>query len=621
MCGICGFIGNGDEVDLTRMTAAVVHRGPDEQGRWIDPDRSIYLGHRRLAIVDIPGGRQPMWTADGRIGVVYNGEIYNHLELRAELIRAGSVFLSDHSDTEVLLHGYRQWGTQLPERLNGMWAFALWDRDRQQLFISRDRFGKKPLYYTFQNQTFAFASELTSLIQHSHVRPTLSTSNLKKFFAYGFIPSPGSLYTEIQRLPGGYNLIFDSRNRTYKTQRYWQFRIEPFSHIPDNAQEKWGEEIRQLLQAAVKRRLMADVPLGVLLSGGVDSSSITAIASRLVDKDKLKTFTIGFEEPSFDEAGIAADVARQYGTEHRQQVVSAEGIRRHLPEIAGRLDEPFGDSSILPTYVLCRMAREKVTVALNGDGADELFAGYDPFRALRLAKLYAAVIPRPVHPAVRLAATLLPVAHDYMSAGFRIQRFLRGLSHTPPLWNPVWLGPLEPTELEQLFAEPADVESVYSEAIECWEGSVSKNPVDRSLEFYTRLYLQDNILVKADRAGMMNSLEVRSPYLDIDLVDFVRRIPSEWKLRGDRTKYILKKAMEPLLPGQLINRRKQGFAAPIGKWFMESKLHWHDESLPPVLSPQFIDRKRLEHQQAKRDHRLFLYNTWLLQQYMGGVQP
>ena len=376
-----------------------------------------------------------------------------------------------------------------------------------------------------------------------------------------------------------------------------------------------------MLQAAVKRRLMADVPLGVLLSGGLDSSSITAIAARLVDRDKLKTFTIGFEEPSFDEAGIAAGVAQKYETDHHQQVISAEGIRRHLPGIADRLDEPFGDSSILPTYALCRMAREKVTVALNGDGADELFAGYDPFRALRLAKLYAAVIPRPIHPAVRLAAALLPVTHGYMSAGFRIQRFLRGLSHPPPLWHPVWLGPLEPAELEQLFAEPTDVESVYSEAIACWEGSASKNPVDRSLEFYTRFYLQDNILVKADRAGMMNSLEVRSPYLDIDLVDFVRRIPSEWKLRGERTKYILKKAMEPLLPGQLINRRKQGFAAPIGKWFMESKLQWQGENLPPVLSPRFIDRMRLEHRQAKHDHRLFLYNTWLLQQYLGGVKP
>ncbi|KPJ75683.1 MAG: asparagine synthase [Deltaproteobacteria bacterium SG8_13] len=621
MCGICGFIGNGDEEDLKRMTAAVAHRGPDEQGYWFDPQCAVYLGHRRLAIVDIPGGHQPMWTADGRIGVIFNGEIYNHLQLRDELIRTGSVFTSDHSDTEVLLHGYRRWGTQLPGRLNGMWAFALWDRTTKQLFISRDRFGKKPLYYTFQNHTFAFASELTSLTRHRKLAAALSKANLKKYFAYGFIPSPGCLFKGFHKLPGGCNLLFDLRNQTFKTWRYWEFTIEPFTRIPKNAEEQWGEEIRTLLRAAVKRRLMADVPLGVLLSGGLDSSSITAMAAQLVDRGKLKTFTIGFEEPSFDEARFAEDVAGRYGTDHHHQTFSVERIRKHLPDIADRLDEPFGDSSILPTYVLCRMARKQVTVALSGEGGDELFAGYDPFRALALARLYAAVTPRPLHPAVRMAAALLPTAHRYMATGFRIQRFLRGLSYPQPLWNPVWLGPLEPVELEELFREPTDIEAVYCEAIECWENATSKNTADQTLEFYTKLYLQDNIMVKADRAGMMNSLEVRSPYLDIELVNFVRRIPSEWKLRRGRTKYILKKALAPLLPAQLIHRTKQGFAAPVGKWFLESKLRWHDGGTPADLSQRFIDRMRSQHLSAKTDHRLFLWNIWLLQQHGGGVLP
>ena len=618
MCGICGFIGNGDQQDIERMAAAVAHRGPDEQGFWSDTECGVYLGHRRLAIVDIPGGRQPMWTADGRIGVIFNGEIYNHLELRTELTRNGFVFSSDHSDTEVLLHGYRQWGTRLPEQLNGMWAFALWDRDKQRLFISRDRFGKKPLYYTRQDHTFAFASELTSLIRHRRVTATLSISNLKKYFAYGFIPSPGSLFKGLHKLPGGSNLLYDHRQGTVETWRYWEFTIEPFTRIPKHPEEQWGEQIRQLLRAAVKRRLMADVPLGVLLSGGLDSSAITAVAAQLVDREQLKTFTIGFQEPSFDESPFAAGVARRYGTDHHQQTVSVEAIREHLPDLAHRLDEPFGDSSILPTYALCRMARRRVTVALSGEGGDELFAGYDPFRALGPAQLYAAVMPRPVHPAVRSAAALLPVTHRYMAPGFRIQRFLRGLSHPPPLWNPVWLGPLEPDEIEELFLEPTDVEAVYSEAIACWERSTTGNPVDRSLEFYTRLYLQDNILVKADRAGMMNSLEVRSPFLDIELVNFVRRIPSDWKLRRGQTKYILKKALEPLLPRLLIRRRKQGFAAPVGKWFAESKLGWQNGRLPSALSQAFVERMRLQHQKARSDQRLFLWNSWLLQQYGGG---
>ncbi len=600
------------------MTAAVTHRGPDEQGLWIDPDLAVYLGHRRLAIVDIPGGRQPMWTADGHIGVVFNGEIYNQLELRTELIRAGYHFSSDHSDTEVLLHGYRQWETQLPERMNGMWAFALWDRQKELLFVSRDRFGKKPLYFTFQNGTFAFASELTSLIKHRSLSATLSKTNLKKYFAYGFIPAPGSLFKRFEKLPGGCNLLFDRKTFTFSTRRYWEFRIEPFEHLPKNPEEQWGEELRRLLRASIKRRLMADVPLGVMLSGGLDSSSVTALAAELVDREKLKTFTIGFDEPSFDEARFAADVARRYKTDHYQQTVSIERIREHLPTIANRLDEPFGDSSILPTYVLCRMARERVTVALGGEGGDELFAGYDPFRALRLARLYAAVIPRPLHLAVRMAAGMLPVSHRYMEPGFRIQRFLRGLSHPPPLWNCVWLGPLDPAELDELFQEPTDVEEVYREAIECWESSTQKNLVDRTLEFYTKLYLQDNIMVKTDRAGMMNSLEVRSPFLDIDLVNFVRRIPSAWKFRKGQTKYILKKALEPILPRQLIYRPKKGFGAPIGKWFMESKLPWRSNRRPPDLSQRFVDRMRLQHRLAKNDHRLFLWNLWLLQEFLHG---
>jgi asparagine synthase (glutamine-hydrolysing) len=600
------------------MTAALAHRGPDEQGQWIDAQCAVYLGHRRLAIIDIPGGRQPMWTADGRIGVIFNGEIYNHLELRNELIRAGSVFRSDHSDTEVLLHGYRQWGTDLPERLNGMWAFALWDCEKQQLFISRDRFGKKPLYYTFRNGTFAFASELTSLTRHRRVSATLSKASLKKYFAYGFIPAPGSLYKEIDKLPGGCNLLFDNRKQTLRIWRYWQFRLEPFSRIPKHPEKVWSEEIRHLLRAAVKRRLMADVPLGVLLSGGLDSSSITAMAAQLVDRKQLKTFTIGFQEPSFNESRFAADLARRFETDHHQQNVSVESIREHLRAVTDLLDEPFGDSSILPTYVLCRMARKQVTVALGGEGGDELFAGYDPFRALRLAKWYTTAVPRPVHPAVRMVAGLLPVSHRYMEPGFRVRRFLRGVSHPPALWNPVWLGPLEPAELEQLFLEPTDAEAVYSEAIDSWERSTANNPVDRTLEFYTRLYLQDNIMVKTDRAGMMNSLEVRSPFLDIELVDFVRRIPAEWKFRKGQTKYILKKALTPLLPRPLVYRSKKGFAAPVGKWFKESKLQWRNRPLPLGLSQGFLDRMRLQHRLSRNDHRLFLWNAWLLQETVGG---
>ena len=281
MCGICGFVGKGDTGDLARMNAALVHRGPDAEGLWCDEKRGIFLGHRRLSIIDLEGGSQPMWSADGRLCVVFNGEIYNHLDLRDELQKKGHIFQTDHSDTEVLLYGYREWGPDLPAKLNGMWAFAIYDRDRGKLFLSRDRFGKKPLYYTFQDRTFVFSSELTALTRHRSISPHISELSLKKYFAYGFIPAPLSLYEQIYKLPGGFNLVLDLSTMDYSTIRYWDFVLEPFDRLPSNPEQEWGEEIRALLLKAVKRRLMSDVPLGVFLSGGIDSSSVAACAAQI----------------------------------------------------------------------------------------------------------------------------------------------------------------------------------------------------------------------------------------------------------------------------------------------------------------------------------------------------
>jgi asparagine synthase (glutamine-hydrolysing) len=309
-------------------------------------------------------------------------------------------------------------------------------------------------------------------------------------------------------------------------------------------------------------------------------------------------------------------VADRFGTEHHQETLSLERARNLLPEFISRLDEPMGDSSLLPTYLLCQSTRKHVTVALGGDGGDELFAGYDPFRAIALAEVYDRLVPRPLHRAITMAVGRLPVSHRNMSLDFRLKRTLRGLSYPRVLWNPVWLGPLGPAELSALFREPVNLEEVYEEAILCWESCAQKSLLDKTLQFYTKLYLQDDILVKIDRTSMMHSLEVRAPFLDLDVVDFVRRIPHPYKYRRGVTKYLLKKALEPVLPAQVLYRGKKGFGAPIGKWFRNGSLGLEEQYLPGRLQRETLRVLRDQHTAGRSDQRLFLWTVWVLHAIM-----
>jgi asparagine synthase (glutamine-hydrolysing) len=610
MCGICGFAGPGDEAVLTAMNTRLAHRGPDGAGTYHHSADNLYFGHRRLAIVDLASGAQPMTTVDGELTVTFNGEIYNHAELRRDLETRGHRFQTDHCDTEVLLHGYREWGADLPGRLSGMWAFALHDATHGELFLSRDRFGKKPLYYHARPGLFAFASELSALAAHPGVPRDQDLAALRKYFAYGFIPAPSSLYSGVYKLPGGCNLSVTLADASVRLSRYWSYRVEPMDSLPADPEGEWGEQLRELLALAVKRRLMSDVPLGVFLSGGIDSSAITALAARHVTG--LRTFSVGFAEASFDESAHSLRAASLFKTLHHQDTLSLDKALDLLPDLASRLDEPMGDSSLLPTYLLCRETRKQVTVALGGDGADELFAGYDPFKALAWAERYAALCPRPVHQALRLLAARLPVGHSNMHFSFKVNRFLAGLSSPKQLWNPVWLGPVEPAALSELFATPCDPEEVYSEAIQAWDEAQSPDLVDKTLEFYAKLYLQDDILVKVDRASMLCSLEVRAPFLDAAVVDLARRIPHGFKFRRGVGKYILKKALTPLLPADILHRKKKGFGAPVGHWFQEGRLTLSDVRLPSALDARFTARMEQEHREGRADHRLLLWNLWVL---------
>ncbi len=352
MCGICGYLNrDGKPVSpgiIRRMKDTLFHRGPDEQGIYVHG--SVALGHQRLSIVDLARGHQPMSLAGSPFHIVYNGEIYNHVELRRELEARGHVFRSSHSDTEVLIHGYAEWGSDLPRRLNGMFAFALYDRTRRQLFLARDRFGEKPLYYYFDGRNFGFASELSALTEHRHYDRTVDIRSLQKFFAYSFLPAPNALYRHCRKLPGGHFLAFDLDSRRLSVDRYWQFVIEP--DIDPSDEDGLAEELLGLLQQAVERRLISDVPLGIFLSGGIDSSATLALAARCRDAAELKTFTIGFTEKSFSEHDYADAVAKRFGSHHSVEVLGLDGARALIPEVLAKLDEPLGDGSIESTRSL-----------------------------------------------------------------------------------------------------------------------------------------------------------------------------------------------------------------------------------------------------------------------------
>jgi asparagine synthase (glutamine-hydrolysing) len=610
MCGIAGFTGAGSLRVLEEMTRVLAHRGPDSENFRQDPP--VHLGFRRLAIIDLKGGRQPMTTPDGQFALVFNGEIYNHGELRRDLEAEGCQFSSDHSDTETLLYGYARWGAAVLERLNGMFAFAVYDRQKKLLFGARDRFGKKPFYYWHRGQDFVFASELSALLKHPSVPKSVSQRALMKYFAYGYIPAPHSLIQGVHKLPAGHCFRLNVESGEFRIERYWEYVPEPEGMDPEGAAHQLAEK----LERAVRRRLISDVPLGVFLSGGIDSSAVAALARRTAGD--LKTFTVGFQEPSFDESRFARDVASLLHTSHFEQTCSLEESKALLPEIIDRLDEPMGDSSLLPTFLLSRFAREHVTVCLAGDGGDELFCGYDPFKALQRAEWYSRVVPKRLHFGVALLANRLPVSHRNLSFDFKVKRTLRGLTFPDRLWLPIWMGPLEPGEIDALFQEKIDLEELYSEAIAAWESCRHLDVVTRTQQFFIKLYLQDCILTKVDRASMMNSLEARCPFLDPEVVELARRIPADLKFQQGQTKWILKRALQGVLPDRILNRKKKGFGVPVGKWFLDGSLLQVSSQRPTQARyrPGYFERQLREHQARRADHRLYLWNAWLLNEWL-----
>jgi asparagine synthase (glutamine-hydrolysing) len=611
MCGIVGFVGNKNDKILKAMGDAIKHRGPDGEGFYYCSENNVNLGHKRLSINDIEGGAQPMSNKKNSVTIVFNGEIYNHAELRKELEKKGYQFKSDHSDTEVIIYGYEEWGANLLNKLSGMFAFCILDRINKVLFFARDRFGKKPLYYSYADKKIVFSSELKSLMLHPEIQNDIDVLAVKKYFAYGFIPAPYTYYKCAKKILPGHYMIFNLINFSLSTHKYWEFKVDPNYNLLNKAEDDLACELKNLLTSAVKKRMKADVPVGIFLSGGVDSSSILACAS--TEESRIKTFSIGFKEKFFDESSTARDISDLFNSEHYEQIVELENVKKASSDILRVLDEPMGDSSILPTYFLAKFAKKHISVALSGDGGDELFCGYEPFRALKSSQFYCDFFPKKMRLFISNQVRKLPASESYLSFDFKLKRTLEGLNYHKSIWNPVWLSPLLPNEISELMNEKVSIEEIYGDAIDAWESSEADNSIDKSIEYYGKFYLQNGVLTKVDRASMMVGLEVRSPFLDNDVVKFALNLPNSFKYKKGVTKYLLKKSMEGIIPCKNLYQQKKGFALPLTAWLKS----WPLDNIKHLnLNYDFVSEMGRQHRYGKRDNRLFIWNWIVLSEYM-----
>lgn len=608
MCGIVGIVNlDGSPVASDRleaMNARIVHRGPDEDGVWRGDN--VGLAMRRLSILDLSAGRQPFFNERGDVVTVYNGEIYNFPALRRALVQAGHA-MHTHCDTEVIPHLYEDHGADLVDSLTGMFAIAVWDRNRQSLLLARDRLGIKPLYYARRGDQFFFASEIKAF-EPCGLLGELSREAIYHYVTYGYVPAPLTIYEGIHKLPAGHRLEL-ARGRV-SVSRYW--KVE-YREAPHRDEEEWIDELDQLLRTAVQSELISDVSLGAFLSGGVDSSTVVALMAA-VSNTPVRTYSIGFDESSHDESGYAEQVARHFGTQHTTMIVRPDAAR-HVEMMIRQFDEPFADASAIPTFCLCQMTRQHVKVALSGDGGDELFGGYDRYRDFfRKRGLYRI-------PAFLRRATAGRVS-ELMPWGTRGKRFLRSLT-LDPFDDYVW-GDDEMWHDDLL--DPGFLRDTASLDRGGPARGVFRTPVPSELDTLClhdlELYLPDDILTKVDRMSMAVSLEVRVPVLNHHVVEFAATLPAEMRLRGATGKYILKRLLERYLPRDWVHRRKQGFGVPLEHWFRHELRDMLTDALSPeriraagVFHPKSVEFLLNQHLSGQRDQSGLLWRIFVFQQW------
>ena len=619
MCGIAGFVESNstgakmatdERINvLNRMCRIIKHRGPDDQGTLVRG--SVALGMRRLSIIDLEGGHQPLTGCSEAVTVVFNGEIYNFRELQRDLEARGHCFHT-HSDTEAIVHAYEEYGAKCVDHLRGMFAFAIWDEQSRQLFIARDRVGKKPLYYSLTNDgTLVFGSELKSLLEYPGISRETNTEALDGYLSFGYVPDPLCILTGIEKLPPGHHLTF-AKGRV-SVEQYWDFSFEP---VEVRGEEEYLDELRALLDEAVRMRLVSDVPLGAFLSGGIDSSAVVGLMSRAMSQP-VKTFSIGFEEDSYNELKFARVAAKHFSTDHHEFIVTPD-ICDVVDELVWHFDEPFADSSAIPTYMVSKLAREYVTVVLSGDGGDELFAGYTRYQIDR-KRSHLSGLPRVVREKMmRPVSASLP--HGTMG-----RNFLRNIS----------LDPIDRyidsisifTELNKRSLYTSDfklsLKSHSTATAQFRDFAMSINTgdtMDPLLYLDSKTYLPGDILTKVDRMSMAVSLEARVPLLDHKLVEFVTRIPASLKMKGLETKYLFKRAMKGMVPDEILERPKQGFGVPMQEWInLQLRGRIHDTLTDQrtrsrgLFEPDYVRVLLDEHWRGRRDHAPALWALLMLE--------
>ena len=613
MCGVAGklYFDAARSVEpevLARMNAVLAHRGPDDSGTYLQGQ--IGLAHRRLSVIDLsPAGHQPMCSPDGSLWIVFNGEIYNFLELRAGLEREGVSFRSK-TDTEVILALYEREGVECLRHLRGMFAFAIWDARDRTLFMARDRLGKKPLFYYQDAGRFLFASEPKGILADPEVPADPDEAAIHHYLTFAYVPSPYSAFKGFKALPPAHYLLV--RDGRIRVERYWRLRYQPKIEASERDLE---ERLLHELTEAVRLRMISDVPLGAFLSGGIDSSVVVALMSRF-SSGPVKTFSIGFEEEAFNELPYARMVAKRYGTDHHEFVVKPNAIDI-LPELVWHYNQPYADSSSIPTYYLAKLTRQHVTVALNGDAGDENFAGYERYAANQLAGRYER-LPRAIRRSLEAGVGALPEVGSFRGLYRRGKRFFEGVAQEPRrryahwvcCFPNAWKADLYTSEFHERVGE-CDSVDLLSRA---YDQTGTDDTLDATLGVDVATYLPDDLLVKVDIASMAHSLEARSPMVDHRFMEFAARIPSRLKLNGATLKYILKGAVRDLLPSEVIDRRKMGFSMPLERWFRtELRDMTHDVLLGRRAVERGLFRRKAveqllhEHQSGRRNRQAQLW--------------
>jgi len=619
MCGISGIFEFDparavERAAVHRMNESIRHRGPDDEGIFIEP--GIGLGHRRLSIIDVAGGHQPISNEDGTVWVMFNGEIYNYEELRQGLLTKGHTFTT-RSDTEAIVHLYEECGEECFAKLRGMFAIVIWDAKQRRLLLARDRVGKKPLYYFADRNRFIFGSELKAVLAADGIPRTIDPLAVCDYFSLSYIPAPRTVYKSVRKLEPAHYLVVSAAG--LRVSPYWRLS---FAHVQNHTEAEWCELIREQLCEATRVRLMSEVPLGAFLSGGVDSSSIVAMMSRLMGRS-VTTCSIGFSAQEYDESEYARQVAAQFNTDHHQDVVEVEALDV-IDKLAWHYDEPFADSSAVPTYYVSKMARRHVTVALGGDGGDENFAGYRRYIFDQMENRMRSFVPEPVRRTV-----FGPLGRWYPGLAWaprplRAKATLQSLSRSPleGYFNSVSV--FRPDEKAHLFTRDFQRQLADYDSLEVlrrhYDEADTSDPLSRIQYVDIMTYLPDDILAKVDRASMAVSLELRAPILDHKLMELVASIPSSMKLRGRNGKYIFKKAMEPLLPRSILYRSKQGFAIPLDRWFRrELKDAAYDlvigSKKDGILDHNYLGMIWKQHQDRTFDRSAYLWTVLMFRKW------